>query len=104
MALSLPTEGKTLVTRRADQMMSFNALVTASVTLVVGILIFNQVFEALPDDGNSGIDAAPVVSTIESAFALAPVVLIVLVAALVLAQVAGFRGGGGGNGGMGGMR
>lgn len=103
MALSLPTEGKTLVTRRADQMMSFNALVTASVTLVVGILIFNQVLSALPDTGDAGINASPVTSTIESAFTLAPVVLIVLVAALVLAQVAGFRGGGGG-GGMGGMR
>ena len=102
MALSLPTEGKTLVTRRADQMMSFNALVTASVTLIVGILIFNQVQSALPG-GTGGINDTPVIETIESAFTLAPVVLIVLVAALVLAQVAGFRGGGGG-GGMGGMR
>jgi len=80
-------------------MMSFNALVTASVTLVVGILIFNQVLSALPET-SGGINATPVTSTIESAFTLAPVVLIVLVAALVLAQVAGFRGGGGGMGGM----
>jgi len=80
-----------LVTRRADQMMSFNALVTASVTLIVGILIFNEVNAALPDSAG-GIDTAPVISTIESAFSLAPVVLIVLVAALILAQVAGFRG------------
>jgi hypothetical protein len=81
------------LTRRADQMMSFNRMVTAAVTLIVGILIFNQVETALPDPGpnTTGIDQTPVVSTIESAFQLAPVVLIVLVASLVLAQVAGFR-------------
>ena len=80
-----------IVTRRGDQMMSFNSLVTASVTLIVGILIFNEVQTALPST-TGGIDEAPVVGTIESAFQLAPVTLIVLVAALILAQVAGFRG------------
>jgi len=80
-----------LVTRRADQMMSFNSMVTAAVTLIVGILIFNEVQSALPST-TGGIDETSVVSTIESAFQLAPVVLIVLVAALILAQVAGFRG------------
>jgi len=79
-----------LVTRRADQMMSFQSMVTAAVTLIVGILIFNQVETALPDTAG-GINQTPVISTIESAFQLAPVVLIVLVAALILAQVAGFR-------------
>ena len=80
-----------LVTRRADQMVGFNSLVTAAVTLIVGILIFNEVESALPST-TGGIDEAPVISTIESAFQLAPVVLIVLVAALILFQVAGFRG------------
>ena len=80
-----------LVTRRADQMMSFNSMVTAAVTLIVGILIFNEVQAALPST-SGGIDETSVVTTIESAFQLAPVVLIVLVAALILAQVAGFRG------------
>ena len=80
-----------IVNRRADQMMSFNSLVTAAVTLIVGILIFNEVQTALPST-TGGIDEAPVVGTIESAFQLAPVTLIVLVAALILAQVAGFRG------------
>jgi 4-hydroxybenzoate polyprenyltransferase len=79
-----------LVTRRADQMMSFQSMVTAAVTLIVGILIFNQVESALPDTAG-GVNSTPVISTIESAFQLAPVVLIVLVAALILAQVAGFR-------------
>jgi len=84
-----------LVTRRADQMMSFQSMVTAAVTLIVGILIFNEVESALPTfdyANNSGVvNPGPVVSTVESAFQLAPVVLIVLVAALILAQVAGFR-------------
>ena len=79
-----------LVTRCADQMMSFQSMVTAAVTLIVGILIFNQVESALPDTAG-GVNSTPVISTIESAFQLAPVVLIVLVAALILAQVAGFR-------------
>lgn len=83
--------GPSLVTRTADQMMSFNRMVTAAVTLIVGILIFNQVQDALPST-SGGINETPVVSTIESSFQLAPVVLIVLVAALILAQVAGFRG------------
>jgi hypothetical protein len=82
-----------IVTRRADQMMSFNSLVTAAVTLIVGILIFNEVQAALPDT-SGGINETGVVTTIESAFQLAPVVLIVLVAALILAQVAGFQGAG----------
>lgn len=80
-----------LVTRRADQMVSFNRMVTAAVTLIVGILIFNQVQSALPST-DGGINETPVINTIESAFELAPVVLVVLVAALILAQVAGFRG------------
>jgi len=71
-------------------MVSFQRMVTAAVTLIVGILIFNQVQDSLPDTAG-GINSSPVVSTIESAFQLAPVVLIVLVAALILAQVAGFR-------------
>jgi len=79
-----------LVTRRADQMLSFQSMVTAAVTLIVGILIFNEVQAALPST-TGGIDETTIVSTIESAFQLAPVVLIVLVAALILAQVAGFN-------------
>jgi len=79
-----------LVTRRADQMLSFQSMVTAAVTLIVGVLIFNEVQAALPDTAG-GVNSTPVTSTIESAFQLAPVVLIVLVAALILAQVAGFN-------------
>jgi hypothetical protein len=71
-------------------MASFNQMVTAAVTLIVGILIFNQVQSALPST-SGGINETPIVGTIESAFDLAPVVLIVLIAGLILAQVGGFR-------------
>jgi hypothetical protein len=90
LGLTASADERKVVTRSADQMVSFNRMVTAAVTLIVGILIFNQVESALPET-TGGINSTPVTSTIESAFQLAPVVLIVLVAALVLAQVAGFR-------------
>jgi uncharacterized membrane protein required for colicin V production len=71
-------------------MLSFNRMVTAAVTLIVGVLVFNQILDALPST-SGGIDRTNITDTIGSAFELAPVVLIVLVAALVLAQVSGFR-------------
>jgi len=88
-----------LVTRSADQMATFNSMVAAAVTLIVGVLIYNNVFDALPDT-TGAINGSSVSGTIESAFLLAPVALIVLVAALVLAQIGGLRGNGG-NGGNG---
>lgn len=78
------------VTRRHSQTASFNRMVTAAVTLIVGVLVFNQILDALPTV-SGGINRSSIVSTVDSAFALAPVVLIVLIAALVLAQVSGFR-------------
>jgi hypothetical protein len=93
-----------LVTRTADQMTTFNSLVAAAVTLIVGVLIYNNIFDALPDTGGA-INGSSVSNTIESAFLLAPVALIVLVASLVLLQIGGLSGsrGNGGNGGNGGM-
>lgn len=82
--------GPATVTRRHNQMLSFNRMVTAAVTLIVGVLVFNQILNSLPESAG-GINRTGIVGTIEAAFNLAPVVLIVLVAALVLAQVAGFR-------------
>jgi hypothetical protein len=81
-----------VITRKADQMGSFNMMVTSAVTLIVGVLIFNQVETALPDT-TGGINSSGIVETIDSAFTLAPVVLIVLVAAIILVQVRGFQGG-----------
>jgi hypothetical protein len=90
-----PTSHRKLVTRTADQMTTFNSMVAAAVTLIVGVLIYNNVFDALPDTSGA-INGTSVSSTIESAFLLAPVALIVLVAALVLAQIGGLAGGRGG--------
>jgi len=82
------------ITRRHTQAMSFNRMVTAAITLIVGVLVFNQIVDALPrpeDPANSSlVNLTSIEGTIESAFTIAPVVLIVLVAGLILAQVTGF--------------
>jgi len=79
-----------LVTRKASQMVTFNSMVVSAITLIVGVLIFNSVESSLPST-TGGIDQTPIVDTIGSAFELAPIVLVVLVAALILAQVSSFR-------------
>ena len=92
------TSHRQLVTRSADQMQTFNMIVASAVTLIVGVLIYNNVFDSLPDT-TGAINGSEVSATIESAFLLAPVALIVIVAALVLAQIGGLSRRGG-NGGM----
>jgi len=93
------TGDRQLVTRRADQMGTFNTLVSSAITLIIGVLVYNEVFASLPNvDG--AINGTSVSNTVESAFTLAPVVLIVLVAVLVLANIGGLAGGGGNGGGM----
>jgi len=79
-----------IVTRKASQMVTFNSMVVSAITLIVGVLIFNSVESSLPST-TGGIDQTPIVSTIGSGFELAPIVLVVLVAALILAQVSSFR-------------
>jgi hypothetical protein len=62
---------------------TFNNLVAAAITLIVGVLVYNETFAALPNvDG--AINGTEVSSTVESAFTLAPVVLIVIVAVLAI--------------------
>jgi len=85
-------ESAGLVERAYGQMASFNRLVTGGVTLAVGILVYNEVIGALPDSGGA-INQTGVTTTVESAFQLAPVALIVIIAAVILAQVGGFMGG-----------
>lgn len=81
---------KAVSTRVFEQMSSFNRLVTGGVTLAVGILVYNEVIGALPDSSGA-INQSAVTTTVESAFQLAPVALIVIIAAVILAQVMGFR-------------
>jgi hypothetical protein len=80
-----------LKTRTAEQMASFNRMVTASIVLIVGVLIFNQINEAVPSSGGAINSSTTIVPTINDAFGLAPIVLVVLVAALILAQVNSFN-------------
>ena len=74
-----------------DQVATFTRLVAGAVTLIVGVLIFNEIEAALPNT-STGIDQTSIVSDIATAMELAPIVLLVIVAALVLAQVSGFGG------------
>jgi hypothetical protein len=66
----------------------FQRLVASGVSLAIGILVFNEVIGALPQAQNAAVNfQTAVLPTIQSAFDLAPVSLIVLVAALILRQL-----------------
>ena len=75
------------------QMMTFNRIITGGITIIIGVLVYNQVFDALPAT-TGAIDATAISNTVESAMLLAPVALIVLVSAVILGYVSGFGGGG----------
>jgi glycerol uptake facilitator-like aquaporin len=95
MAISMPTlrkgveAGIAQTTTRNDQAGSFIQLVVASIVLIVGILIFNEINASLPES-SGGINSTLVVGDISNAMELAPIVLLVIVASIVLAQVSGF--------------
>lgn len=68
----------------------FRRLVVGGVTLAVGVLVFNEVVGALPASQSAIIDFQTVIlPQIQSAFDLAPVALVVLVAGLILRQLTG---------------
>jgi len=95
MAISMPTLRKEVtngigqMSTRNDQAGSFIQLITAAIVLVVGVLIFNEIESSLPDSAG-GINDTAVVGDISTAMELAPIVLLVIVASIVLAQVSGF--------------
>jgi len=93
MGFTLPTlrRGAGVLTSRNDQAQSFIQLATGAIVLVVTVLIFNEINASLPDTAG-GINDTAVVSDISTAMELAPVVLLVIVASLVLFQVSGFGG------------
>jgi len=74
---------------RSGQMTSqFTMMIQVAVTLAVGVLIVGQIFDALPStSGPLSNASAQVESLTATAFELAPVVLIVVVAALVIGVV-----------------
>jgi|AKVG01.1.fsa_nt_gi hypothetical protein len=83
------------VTRCADQSSTFIRVTSAAVTLVVGVLVFDSILNAIPDfdfaNNSNVIDPTGAVDVVESAFQLAPVAALVIIAGLILSQVAGFR-------------
>ncbi len=66
----------------------FTRMIQIAVTLAVGVLITGQIFDALPDaSGPLGNASTQVEDLTATAFELAPVVLVVIVAALVIGVV-----------------
>lgn len=76
-------------TLRSGQMTSqFTMMIQVAVTLAVGVLIVGQIFDALPSTSGPLSNASDQVESLTAtAFELAPVVLIVVVAALVIGVV-----------------
>lgn len=68
-------------------------VVTLGITIIIGILIYGQVQSALPSPGNSDLQNASDNSTqtFADAMELAPVIMLVLLASVVLAVVQRFR-------------
>jgi len=93
-AFAHKTEEKTaegMRTLRSGQMTGrFTMMIRVAVTLAVGVLIVGQIFNALPAvDGPLGNASDQVESLTGTAFELAPIILIVVVASLVIQIVRG---------------
>jgi len=84
-----PTADQATETLRSGQMTNqFTMMVQVAVTLAVGVLIVGQIFDALPSTSGPLSNASDQVESLTAtAFELAPVVLIVVVAALVIGVV-----------------
>lgn len=66
----------------------FTMMVQVAVTLAIGVLIVGQIFDALPETTGPLANASDQVESLTAtAFELAPIVLIVVVAALVIGVV-----------------
>jgi len=86
---SAPTKDEATKTLKSGQMTSqFTMMIQVAVTLAVGVLIVGQIFDALPSTSGPLSNASDQVESLTAtAFELAPVVLIVVVAALVIGVV-----------------
>lgn len=75
-------------TVRTGQMTNqFTMMVQVAVTLAVGVLIVGEIFNALPSTGALSNASTAVENQTGTAFELAPIVLIVIVASLVIGVV-----------------
>lgn len=78
---------------RAGQTGTVLTVVTLGIVMIIGTLIYSQVEQSLPAPNNSELNNASnnVTEGFADAMELAPVILIVLLAAVVLAVVQRFR-------------
>jgi hypothetical protein len=82
------------VTRRADQTATFIQVTSAAVTILVGVFVYSQIESTIDFDfqNNSDvIDPAGATDVVESAFQLAPVAAILLIAGLILSRIGMLR-------------
>jgi len=83
-----PTAEQATETLRSGQMTNqFTMMVQVAVTLAVGVLVVGSVFSSLPSDGTLGNASTRVEELTGQAFELAPIVLIVIVASLIIGVV-----------------
>jgi uncharacterized membrane protein len=81
------------VAGRAAQTGTVLTVVTLGITILVGILIYSQIQSSLPTPQNTQLSEASsnATDTFAQSMELAPVIMIVLLAAVVLAVVQRFR-------------
>jgi hypothetical protein len=83
-----PDETATREVQSGQMTSQFTMMIQLAVTLAIGVLIVGQIFNALPTvDGPLGNASDQVQSLTGQAFELAPVILIVLVATLLIGVV-----------------
>lgn len=89
---SIVPEGDS-VAHEAAQTGTVLTVVTLGITILIGILIYGQIQSSLPSPGNSDLQNASdnSTSTFADAMELAPVIMLVLLASVVLAVVQRFR-------------
>jgi flagellar biosynthesis protein FliR len=78
---------------RAAQTGTVLTVVTLGITILIGILVYSEVQNSLPSPSNNQLDNASTnaTDTFAQAMELAPVIMIILLAAVVLAVVQRFR-------------
>jgi len=77
----------------------FNRIVTAAVTLIIGLLVYSEISSSLPDVGGDLGNATDAVdSNTGTAFTLGAVGLLVAAAVVILRMIQGGMGGGNGGG------
>jgi len=77
---------------RAQNVATVISVVVIGIVALVGILIFGEVYDAMPTDGPLDDEASDIVAGFGDAIGLVPIILIVLLASVVIGVVQRMRG------------